>query len=72
MISFPSRIRKADYIHLGPTITKMTSTLNIDADFRKSIGISEDDILLLYVGRLNVTNQPYKGVAAKGHVSQAA
>ncbi|GEM_PF-536613 len=31
--------------------------------FRESLGLKEDDILLLYVGRLNLTNQPYKGLA---------
>ena len=31
--------------------------------FRKKMGVSEKDILLLYVGRLNLTNQPYKGLA---------
>lgn len=33
------------------------------AKFRRSIGIGENDILLLYVGRLNPARQPYKGTA---------
>lgn len=31
--------------------------------FRKQFGVTKDDILMLYVGRLNLTNQPYKGLA---------
>ena len=31
--------------------------------FRDELGIEDKDILLLYVGRLNLTNQPYKGLA---------
>jgi GT2 family glycosyltransferase/glycosyltransferase involved in cell wall biosynthesis len=32
-------------------------------NFREKLGLSTNDILLLYVGRLNLTNQPYKGLA---------
>ncbi|MBN1298762.1 MAG: glycosyltransferase [Actinobacteria bacterium] len=32
-------------------------------DFRYYHNLSESDVLLLYVGRLNLTNQPYKGLA---------
>jgi len=31
--------------------------------YRESLGVEPDDVLLLYVGRLNLTNQPYKGLA---------
>ena len=31
--------------------------------FRSGIGINPEDILLLFVGRLNLINQPYKGLA---------
>ena len=32
-------------------------------DFRNEIGVSPEDVLLLFVGRLNLTNQPYKGLS---------
>ncbi len=32
-------------------------------NFREKLGVSTNDALLLYVGRLNLTNQPYKGLA---------
>ncbi|MBM3705949.1 MAG: glycosyltransferase, partial [Actinobacteria bacterium] len=31
--------------------------------YRSQLGVADEDILLLYVGRLNLTNQPYKGLA---------
>ncbi len=31
--------------------------------FREDFGIKPDEVLLLYVGRLNLSNQPYKGLA---------
>ena len=31
--------------------------------FRQELGVRPDDVLLLYVGRLNLSNQPYKGLA---------
>jgi len=33
------------------------------AAFRESLNVYPEDILLLFVGRLNLTNQPYKGLA---------
>jgi len=33
------------------------------SDFRESLGVNPEDILILFVGRLNLTNQPYKGLA---------
>ena len=32
-------------------------------NFRNEIGVNPEDILLLFVGRLNLTNQPYKGLS---------
>jgi GT2 family glycosyltransferase/glycosyltransferase involved in cell wall biosynthesis len=32
-------------------------------NFREKLGLSLNDVLLLYVGRLNLTNQPYKGLS---------
>ena len=32
-------------------------------DFRNEIGVNPKDVLLLFVGRLNLTNQPYKGLS---------
>ena len=32
-------------------------------DFRKSLGVNPEDTLLLFVGRLNLPNQPYKGLS---------
>ncbi len=40
-------------------------------NFRQEMEISENDVLLLYVGRLNLTNQPYKGLAELVGIYQA-
>ena len=32
-------------------------------NFRNEIGVNPEDVLLLFVGRLNLTNQPYKGLS---------
>jgi len=32
-------------------------------EFRRFLNMEDDDVLLLYVGRLNLKNQPYKGLA---------
>lgn len=32
-------------------------------DFRNSLGVKPEDVLLMFVGRLNLTNQPYKGLS---------
>jgi GT2 family glycosyltransferase/glycosyltransferase involved in cell wall biosynthesis len=32
-------------------------------EFRSGLGLTDNNILLLYVGRLNLTNQPYKGLS---------
>ncbi|MFC2159566.1 glycosyltransferase [Actinomycetota bacterium] len=55
--------RKASYIYNGSDhyLTGDITPAAV-ADFRKKWGVSDDDILMLYVGRLNLTNQPYKGL----------
>jgi len=56
--------KKASFIYNGANHYKMKDVSSSEvADFRESMGVSADDILLLYVGRLNLTNQPYKGLA---------
>ncbi len=54
--------KKADYIHLGANhyLDTEISAQQIKK-FRDKLGIKDDDCLLLYVGRLNPVNQPYKG-----------
>jgi len=59
----PSYLRKkSDYIHLGSNhyLDTEVSKQQIE-EFRSSFNVKEDDCLLLYVGRLNPVNQPYKG-----------
>ena len=61
----PLSLRKrASYIYNGADHYQTTDGITPEkiADFRKKQGISPDDILMLYVGRLNLTNQPYKGL----------
>ena len=43
--------------HYAGTVAKVTGEL------RKSLGVDESNILLLYVGRLSSADQPYKGTA---------
>ncbi len=38
------------------------------AEFRKELGVGLQDVLLLFVGRLNIPNQPYKGVDELLHI----
>ncbi|MHB1377255.1 MAG: glycosyltransferase, partial [Candidatus Humimicrobiaceae bacterium] len=54
--------KKSGYIHLGSDhyIETEISEQQIK-EFRSSFDVKEDDCLLLYVGRLNPANQPYKG-----------
>jgi GT2 family glycosyltransferase/glycosyltransferase involved in cell wall biosynthesis len=55
---------KADFIYNGcdhyQQKTIRTEEIN---NFRKEMGVGLEDVLLLFVGRLNLTNQPYKGLA---------
>jgi GT2 family glycosyltransferase/glycosyltransferase involved in cell wall biosynthesis len=54
--------KKSGYIHLGSDHYLDTEVSNQQIkDFRASFNVQEDDCLLLYVGRLNPVNQPYKG-----------
>ncbi|MCD4670879.1 MAG: glycosyltransferase [Actinomycetia bacterium] len=56
--------KKASFIYNGANHYKIRDVPSSEiTDFRESMGVSADDILLLYVGRLNFTNQPYKGLA---------
>lgn len=41
-------------------------------DFRQSLRLDDEDVLMLYVGRLNLTNQPYKGLAELVGIFQKA
>ena len=54
--------KKSDCIHLGSNhyLDNEVSQEQIK-QFRSRFNIKEDDCLLLYVGRLNPVNQPYKG-----------
>jgi GT2 family glycosyltransferase/glycosyltransferase involved in cell wall biosynthesis len=54
--------KKSGYIHLGSDHYFGAEISNTEIeDFRSSLNVKKDDILLLYVGRLNPVNQPYKG-----------
>ena len=56
--------KKASYIYNGADHYLAGTVDASDVEnFREKNGVSPDDILLLYVGRLNLTNQPYKGLA---------
>ena len=54
--------KKSEYIHLGADHYQETevSAAQIE-EFRNRFNVKKDDFLLLYVGRLNPVNQPYKG-----------
>jgi len=54
--------KKSGYIHLGSNhyLDTAVSEQQIE-EFRTSFNVEKDDCLLLYVGRLNPVNQPYKG-----------
>jgi len=68
----PKKIRgKATYIYNGCDHyqQRVLSTEDID-NFRKKIGAGPEDIIILYVGRLNLTNQPYKGLAELANIYQ--
>ncbi|MCE5329356.1 glycosyltransferase family 4 protein, partial [bacterium] len=55
--------KKAGYIHLGADhyCSDKEITNRQIIDFRHKLGVEDNDFLLLYVGRLNPVNQPYKG-----------
>ncbi|MBU4292952.1 MAG: glycosyltransferase [Actinobacteria bacterium] len=55
---------KAIFIHNGVDHYQGDNITQDEIDnFRSKLGIKENDTLLLYVGRLNLSNQPYKGLA---------
>ena len=56
--------KKASYIYNGADHYDIRDVDDEEiASFREKLGVADKDILLLYVGRLNLTNQPYKGLA---------
>jgi len=63
--SLPGNLReKATCIYNGcDHYKKKIITEEEITDFKNSLDVSSEDILLLFVGRLNLTNQPYKGLA---------
>ena len=60
----PGSIRKkADFIYNGIDHYKYSRLCADDVkQYRQELGLNEQDVLLLYVGRLNLSNQPYKGL----------
>jgi len=55
---------KTDFIYNGcDHYQQKTMRMEEINDFRKGIGVNPEDVLLLFVGRLNLTNQPYKGLS---------
>ncbi|MCL5072955.1 MAG: glycosyltransferase [Actinobacteria bacterium] len=63
-IKLPAYLRKkADYVHLGADHYRSDKEITNQQiiDFRHKLGVEDNDCLLLYVGRLNPVNQPYKG-----------
>ncbi len=63
--SLPDKLRyKATHIYNGCDHYHLNPISEEDIQqFRKSLGVTPKDILLLFVGRLNLSNQPYKGLA---------
>lgn len=54
--------KKASCIHLGSDhYSRIETNKKQIQEFRRKLGVKENDCLLLYVGRLNPVNQPYKG-----------
>src|SRR3972149_4937537 len=60
----PKKIRKkATYIYNGSNhYQKIDFSKEETEDFKEQLGVKPEDILLLFVGRLNFSNQPYKGL----------
>jgi GT2 family glycosyltransferase/glycosyltransferase involved in cell wall biosynthesis len=55
--------RKSTVIHNGIDHYRDWKLQESDVkDFRESLDVGSNDVLLLYVGRLNLINQPYKGL----------
>ncbi|MCL4418037.1 MAG: glycosyltransferase, partial [Actinobacteria bacterium] len=70
----PSYIqKKAVFIYNGIDHYSGSRLTNESTEsFRENLKLSDDDVLLLYVGRLNLTNQPYKGLAELVSIYQSA
>lgn len=69
----PGRLKKkAAYIYNGCNHYKLSDMPSEDsvARFRQDLGVGSGDTLLLFVGRLNISNQPYKGVDELIHIYQ--
>jgi len=67
----PAKLQaKAGYIYNGCNHYKLADMPDDErvANFRQELGVKTDDILLLFVGRLNISNQPYKGVDELIHI----
>ncbi len=61
----PRKLReKATFIYNGCDHYQQ-KTVNVEdiKRFRDQIGVKPKDVILLFVGRLNLTNQPYKGLS---------
>jgi len=55
--------KKAAYIYNGSNhYQKIDFSKEETEDFKEQLGVKPEDILLLFVGRLNFSNQPYKGL----------
>ena len=69
----PKGIReKATYIYNGcDHYQKRRISKEEIYNFRKELSVKPEDVLLLYVGRLNLTNQPYKGLSELLQIYQA-
>lgn len=60
----PEALRgKASVIYLGGDHYRRLAGKPGGASLRKRLGVKEDEILMLYVGRLSSADQPYKGTA---------
>ncbi|MHB8168211.1 MAG: glycosyltransferase family 4 protein [Thermoleophilia bacterium] len=58
--------RKTEVIHLGADHYVNAAGRDTPAEavaLRRELGVDDDDLLLLYVGRLSAADQPYKGTA---------
>ncbi|MCX6327899.1 MAG: glycosyltransferase, partial [Bacteroidia bacterium] len=68
----PNHIKKkASFIYNGIDHYQNETVASGDIlRFRQSLGVSAQDVLLSYVGRLNLTNQPYKGLAELADIYQ--
>ncbi|MDZ7836902.1 MAG: glycosyltransferase family 4 protein [Actinomycetota bacterium] len=66
----PGLQAKASHIYNGCNHYKLADIPNDErvTNFRQELGVDPDDILLLFVGRLNISNQPYKGVDELVHI----